>query len=113
MAIRSTNRAGCSVWRKAMSHDIEYFMWGYQRHFRGREELHSQRLFKCLDERFAPEVFLVGVSQEGNSNRHRACVEPERDYWIHSDAFNDTLKRAKQLVTTYPESNMRFNHQVA
>jgi hypothetical protein len=96
-----------------MGHTITHFMWGYQSHFRISQKVHAKYLFQSLDRRFEPGVFLVGILVEDRQDRHRACVDPEDDFWIQSDAFNNTAQRAKTIVQTYPESRLLHSHPLA
>lgn len=89
-----------------MANVIQHFMWGYQPHFRIGREVAAKSLFRMLDERFEPEVFLVGVLVDDLPGRYKACVEPERDFWIQSETFDDVLARSRELVATYPESEV-------
>jgi hypothetical protein len=88
-------------------------MWGYQSHFRISQEVHAKSLFRSLDRRFEPEVFLIGILVEDRQDRHRVCVEPEDDFWIQSETFNNVLQRAKRIVPTYPESQILHSHPLA
>ncbi len=85
-------------------------MWGYQGHFRCNQEVHAKSVFRLLDQRFDPEVFLVGVLVEERADCHAACVEPEDDFWIASEAFVDVIEAAKSLPRTYPESQIWHSH---
>lgn len=96
-----------------MGMNIEHFMWGYQMHFRTGAEVHAGSVFRLLDPRFDPEVFLVGILAEDRKDRHPACVEPENYFWIQSEAFNNVPDKAKTLVATYPESQMFHSHPLA
>ncbi len=89
---------------------IEHFMWGFQPHFRIGQEVHAKAIFRLLDERFDPEVFLVGVLAENRADCHIACVEPENDFWILSEAFDGVIEAAKLLPATYPESRVLHSH---
>ena len=89
---------------------IKHFMWGFQRHFRVNEKLHAQAVFRLLDPRFDPEVFLVGVLDEKATGRHPACVEPEDEFWMPSESFNEVKEAAKPLAATYPESQIVHSH---
>jgi DisA bacterial checkpoint controller nucleotide-binding len=92
---------------------IKYFMWGFQRHFRVAHKSFASRVFKTLDQAFKPELFLVGILVDENQERFPACVEPEQDFWIHSERFNDVPSVAKTLVPSYPESGMFQSHPLA
>jgi len=90
-----------------MPHAITHFMWGFQPHFRIEQEVAAEFLFKRrLDDRFRPEVFLVGILANPAPNKWPACVEPEDDFWISSEAFDGVPAHAAQLVPTYPEAAM-------
>ena len=43
----------------------------------------------------------------------RLGVEPEDDFWIHSDDFRSVKQISKDLVSQYPESGMLHSHPVA
>lgn len=96
-----------------MPDTIKYFMWPYQPHFRISQSTQSERLFKRLDKDFEPEVFIVGILMDDRNDRHPACVEPEKNFWIHSTDFNSILDDAKTMVPEYPESQMIQSHSVA
>lgn len=96
-----------------MSDSIKYFMWGYQPHFRISQKVRSESLFKYLDKDFEPEIFLVGILRNNRNDRYPACVEPEKDFWVHSTDFNKTLDDAKKIITKYPESKMFQSHPIA
>jgi len=85
-----------------MRKSIKFFMWRWQEHFRGVMEGTANELFAKLDERLEPSVFLVGVlTDPRRTDRHLTCVEPENDFWIHSDEFHGIAKDAEQLVDEY------------
>lgn len=88
-------------------------MWGYQLHFRIGQECQAERLFQGLDTKFDPEVFLVGILMEERSDRYPACVEPEDDFWIPSEAFDSVLSGVPETVSSYPESELRHSHPLA
>lgn len=88
-------------------------MWGYQLLFRISQEGRAKYLFQALDGRFEPEVFIVGICVEQHDGRFPACVEPEEEFWIPSEAFNRVLSRMKDIVPTYPESQIRQSHPLA
>ena len=91
-----------------MSKTIQYFMWGYQQHFHILVQSNVKGLFQKLDHRLQPEVFLVGVlADTSNTNHFPACVEPEDDFWIHSEDFRTVGEISQRLVSQYPESGMR------
>lgn len=85
-------------------------MWGYQPHFRIGKKSDAERIFKLLDERLCPEVFLVGVLTGDGDQGYPACVEPESDFWTKSEEFNSTLKLAERIIESYPERKMIHSH---
>jgi hypothetical protein len=88
-------------------------MWGYQLHFRVIQESAAERVFELLDDRFKPEIFLVGILIDDLKDRYPACVEPENDFWIQSDAFNSTIQIARDISKDYPERNIFHSHPLA
>lgn len=96
-----------------MPNVIDHFMWGYQQHFRVWLSTMAKRVFELLDERFCPEIFIVGVLIDDIEERHPACVEPENDFWIHSEAFASTLQIAREIYGAYPENNLFHSHPIA
>ena len=96
-----------------MSNSIKYFMWRYQQHFRVVMEHRAEVLFRKLDDRLRAKVCLVGVLAANSAAPFPSCVEPEDDFWIHSDDFRSVKEISKGLVSQYPESNMRQSHPVA
>ncbi len=96
-----------------MSLTINHFMWGYQPHFRVAQESASKRVFELLDDRFKPEIFLVGILVDNINNRYPACVEPENDFWIQSETFDSTLEIAKNISKSYLEKNILHSHPLA
>ena len=96
-----------------MDNSIHYFMWGYQRHFRLNQQLRAKRLLQTLDRRFEPELFLIGILVDDFDGRYPACVEPEKDFWLQSTDFDDTLESAKEILPMYPESQIFQSHPLA
>ena len=96
-----------------MSFTINHYMWGYQSHFRVAQECTAKRVFELLDDHFKPEIFLVGILIDNMKDRYPACVEPENDFWIQSEAFNSTLQIATDISKDYPEKNLLHSHPLA
>jgi|SRR5436305_14365326 len=92
---------------------IRYFMWGYQPNFRISQEFAAKRIFTILDKRFAPLVFLVGVLAENRNDRYPVCVEPENEFWINSEEFNQTHESASAIRESYKEKNDLFSNRLA
>jgi len=72
-----------------MGNTITHFIWPYQAHFRIWQQGAAARVFQSLDSRFRPKLFLVGILNEKRDDCFFACVEPEDDFWIISEEFND------------------------
>jgi len=96
-----------------LARGIRHFIWGYQPNFRIGRKVSAKSLFQLLDPRLEPEVFLVGIRIEDREDRYPACVEPEEDFWIPSEAFNDVLVRANGISPTYPEHRVLQSHPLA
>lgn len=92
---------------------IDHFMWGYQPHYRVHVESIAESVLNRLDRDLRPEVLLVGVLPKPVSGKHPACVEPEVECWIESNAFDDVIARAAPIRAAYPEANMFHSLQVA
>jgi DNA integrity scanning protein DisA with diadenylate cyclase activity len=93
-----------------MKEFINHFMWGYQPHFRVRQQLVAERIFQALDRRFEPEIFLVGVRDNPTTEPFLACVEPENDFWIESEYFNCALSLSREILRKYKEAIMFHSH---
>ncbi len=96
-----------------MGRSITHFMWGYQSHFRIERESIARKFFGALDKRFKPEVFLVGILAESKHGHFPACVEPEDDFWIDSENFNEVHGLLDELLKGYPESKILHSHELA
>lgn len=95
-----------------MSRTIDHFMWGYQDMFRTHVQVHADFALKRLAPELHPKVFLVGIREAGREGSFPACVEPEKEHWIESDAFNRTEEIAASILPTYVESRMQQSHPV-
>gem|GEM_PF-278621 len=96
-----------------MAYTIDHFMWGYQSHFRINQESVCGRIFQLLDERFAPQVFLVGILVGQQENRFPACVDPEQDFWVVSSDFDQALEPANKIRNGYKERALMHSHPLA
>jgi hypothetical protein len=85
---------------------VDHFMWEYQLHFRIAQQTVAKRVFELLDERFSPEIFLVGILTEPNESRSPACVESPSDFWAKSESFDATLALAADLREGYSEGKL-------
>jgi hypothetical protein len=96
-----------------MKDGIQYFMWGYQPHYRTHVKVAAERTLRRLDARLHPDAFLVGILDEDRPNRYPACVEPEHEHWIESKAFDGALELAAVLRENFPEAQMYQSHPLA
>ena len=90
-----------------------HFMWGYQDHFRIHVQTHAESVLKRIDPDLSPEVFLVGILEAEGQDRISACVEPQTEHWIESEAFNGTRELAGPIQQTYVESQLMQSHPIA
>jgi hypothetical protein len=88
-------------------------MWSYQDMYRIHVKVSAKHAHKRLDEDLQPEVFLVGILQEERANRYPACVEPESEHWIESEAFNSIAEIAAPIRENYPEAQLFQSHPIA
>jgi hypothetical protein len=96
-----------------MGRTIEHFMWGYQDMFRIHVEVSAESALGRLDGNLQPKVFLVGILEEDTRERFPACVEPEKEHWIESEAFDITKQLATSIGATYVESQLFQSHPLA
>ena len=97
-----------------MGNAIKYFIWGYQLHFRIAMQHRVEELFGKLDRRLNPRVFLTGVLDDTTmAGRFPTCVEPEDDFWIHSNDFRDVREISRGIVSQYPECQLFQSHPLA
>jgi len=91
---------------------IDLYMWGFQQHYQVIAEGTAKRVFKSLNSRLHPSVFLVGVLEDQLSERHPVCLEPESP-GINVTAFKNIHSVAATLRSVDPESRMFQSHPVA
>lgn len=96
-----------------MGRQIQYFMWGYQDMYRVHVRVSAEFALKALDEGLGSKVFLVGILQEERGNRYPACVDPEDEHWISSEAFNGVVELASSIRQIYPEAQLHHSHPLA
>jgi DNA integrity scanning protein DisA with diadenylate cyclase activity len=95
-----------------MSNVIDLFMWGYQQHFQHSLQFEAEHLFKLIDNRISPNVFLLGILVEENSDRHKVCIEPENcGYSVHS--FSTIKSLALELEQVSEEGRILHSHPIA
>lgn len=88
-------------------------MWGYQDHYVIHVQVSAESALKRLDEGLHPEVFLVGILHEEREHRYPACVEPEKEHWIESEAFDGAAELAASIREDYPEAQLFQSHPLA
>jgi hypothetical protein len=60
-----------------MGYQLKYFMWSYQLHFQINAEQDARSVFRKLDARFSPRVFLVGFQETPREGSEPICVAPD------------------------------------
>lgn len=95
-----------------MSRTIDHFMWAYQDMYRIEVQVSTESALKKLDEDLRPEAFLVGVLEEERTDRYPACVEPEDEHWIESEAFDGTAGIAASILENNPDQLLQ-SHPLA
>lgn len=88
-------------------------MWGYQDIYLIHVQVSTESALQRLDEELHPETFLVGILQEERANRYPACVEPESEHWIESEAFNGIAEIVTPIRENYPEAQLFQSHPLA
>ena len=84
---------------------LKYFMWGYQPHFRISAQNAAERIFKQLDKKFEPNVFLIGILNKAVEGYHPICVEPE-DCGYNPEIFSDINQIAENLEKLDEDRNI-------
>lgn len=87
-------------------------MWGYQTHFQISIKLLAENCFNKLAPNIFGEVFLVGVINEEDPNKHTICIEPE-DCYFTQDMFASVLELSSQLEAVSPEKRTLHTHPIA
>lgn len=95
-----------------MGRSIDHFIWGYQSHYRTHLIVAAQHVLKLLDEGLQPEAFIVGILQENRNDRYPACVDPEKEYWIESEAFDGVAQLAASIRETFAERQVRHSDRL-
>jgi len=88
-------------------------MWGYQSEFCMGQRSHAASVFQRLDERFEPDVLLVGIPEEKNAGQSNACIEVEGDHWIAPETFVPVHDSTRSLLESYTESRSPHSHPLA
>lgn len=99
--------------RNAMNNNvINFFMWGFQQHFRISINATAKSLFKQIDSELRPETFLIGVLVDKRNDRHPICLEPE-DCGYDVKAFTELRALAKELEKVDEEKRIFHSHPIA
>jgi len=85
---------------------IEYFMWGYQSHFRFSLQSAAKRLFDSIGITEEPEAFLIGIKIEERPERHPVCIEPEDCFWLLPATLDGVLDEVKERSLQNPASHL-------
>lgn len=96
-----------------MGTGIHHFMWGYQPHYRVHVEVQAKTVLKEVDPSLDPDVFLVGILPQATPGKYPACVEPEVDCWIESEAFDGVLDLAGSLRDEYLQAQLFHSDPLA
>ena len=92
-------------------------MWPYQDMYGIDVQVSAESTLKGLDEELAPKTFLVGILQEERADRYPACVEPESENWIESEAFNSIAEidaqESASISEKYPKALLLQSHPLA
>ena len=91
---------------------IEQFIWEYQRHFRISVNSTANTLFRSLDERLIPKVFLLGILEEEKSELHKICLEPE-DCGYSQSLFSKIEDLANDFQTIDGEQKAQYSHPIS
>jgi hypothetical protein len=84
---------------------IDQFIWGYQLQFRVSLNLFATRCFEKLAKGIYKQVFLLGILRNGESAKHKICIEPD-DCNISQEMFNNVEDLALQLESVSPEKHV-------
>ena len=86
---------------------IDQFMWGFQRHFRGRVEMRITEALSRIGFPVNARVVLVGFAVDDNL-RHQICIEPEVGP-LSVNHLDAVLPRTNELFKANPESRFRVS----
>lgn len=75
---------------------IDLFMWGYQQHMQVSFQVSAETLFKKIDYRLNPKIFLIGLLVDKREDRHPICLEPE-DCGFTVNNFSELKSLAHEL----------------
>ncbi|WP_201554761.1 hypothetical protein [Psychrobacter sp. 72-O-c] len=93
-----------------MRKTINYFMWGYQNHFRFSLKYNTEKVLEKIglyDVDF--EVLLVGVLASDFENNYPICIEPEDGKW-DLKIFGSLIEDVKKEIENHPLKNMFYSN---
>lgn len=85
---------------------------GIQQHFRVSIQVSAESLFKRIDRRLSPKVFLLGILIDKREDRHPICLEP-KDCGFDVSSFSNISKLAKELEKVDEETKVFHSHPTA
>lgn len=87
----------------------EYFLWGFEPHFRHEIEREAESLFARLDKQLEPRAFLVGFRLPGEDVEPAIYVEPPPSLFPYSpEVLADVPSLAEKYQEKDPRSDMMF-----
>lgn len=95
-----------------MSDTLKYFMWGFQPHFQISAKVFAENLFRRIDPRLSPTVFLLGFIRTPQAGWHDICIEPE-ECGFEVNQFDEVRTIAQQLASVDPRSRLFHTHPSA
>lgn len=95
-----------------MPHTINFFMWGYQTHFRAQIECLAKRIFQLIGAETEPRVLLVGMRRPGRSSGHLVCVEPEDGVWPLA-LFDNLPVKVERAIPGHPAQKLFYDDKRA
>lgn len=89
----------------------QYYVWGFQPHFAIAVKGSAEHIFKRLDDRIIPDVFLIAINVDGDIRKPRVVIEP-KDHDVKPgslegilDQVEHSLKNAPGPAYSYPPDN--------
>ena len=84
-----------------------FYLWGYQPHFAVSLRIGAKQLFDRLDERLAPDAFLVAIHSQPNGKAPVVVVEPPHHSVQPSDLAN-VLSLARESEASIPGTDYAY-----
>ena len=99
-----------------MSDELQFFMWGFQRHFQISVQRTAERLFAALDPELTPRVFLVGFRTGDGLGHEPICIspeDPEQETGYPVSYFGDVPALASGIDDKARAEGLLHSHPVA